>query len=339
MAKEQLRDWIESRLPNSRDERPIAWELNQELKRAGLVCDDNIDHPVCDWGSPLGYVGPVKVQRDGSHLVVQTGVGIICGFDESAYIYQWKTDRWVRRWHYENDDYSEKKYVPEELHAVLIAPTYKNPQPLVLTLATYPWCTSTWNSVIYSLWRLGPDEASARLLLKKREDANRGARLPPIMGSVGQDDALIEFISPSLDCQMLMHTAIRHYEVDGSRVKRVGPLAVSPQDFVEEWLKAPWSESLTWSERDLQKWHLAPQACKATFHHPRMHCPKQPDLWQIALANEDRTSTYFLVRWRPPYEFTVVDVNDHPWPECSELDRTEFSFPSGTLFPVQNWRE
>jgi hypothetical protein len=30
---------------------------------------------------------------------------------------------------------------------------------------------------------------------------------------------------------------------------------------------------------------------------------------------------YFLVRWRPPYHFTMVEVSGHPKPACTEEDR------------------
>ena len=34
---------------------------------------------------------------------------------------------------------------------------------------------------------------------------------------------------------------------------------------------------------------------------------------------EDR-KVYFLVRWRPPYRFTMVSVSDRPSPDCTEKD-------------------
>src|SRR5260221_4888691 len=44
-------------------------------------------------------------------------------------------------------------------------------------------------------------------------------------------------------------------------------------------------------------------------------------------------STYFLVRWRPPCRFTLVDLCDHPSPACSEKDHK--ADDDRTLFPVR----
>jgi len=76
-----------------------------------------------------------------------------------------------------------------------------------------------------------------------------------------------------------------------------------------------------------------------------MHCPPTPDLWQVGVDFSDPPTpigakpkgTYFLVRWRPPYKFTMVDVSDHPSPACTEEDRAADD-EYRTLFPVQEWR-
>jgi len=54
-------------------------------------------------------------------------------------------------------------------------------------------------------------------------------------------------------------------------------------------------------------------------------------LWQVGFDFEK--AQYFLIRWRPPYHFTMVDVSEHPWPDCAEEDR-EADEPR-TLFPAQ----
>ncbi len=51
-----------------------------------------------------------------------------------------------------------------------------------------------------------------------------------------------------------------------------------------------------------------------------MHCPKSPDLWQVGVSQDDEPNKYFIVRWRPPYRFTMVETRDNPRPECTEED-------------------
>lgn len=70
-----------------------------------------------------------------------------------------------------------------------------------------------------------------------------------------------------------------------------------------------------------------------------MHCNAQ-DLWQVGVdfkPDEDaarKKPIYFLVRWRPPYKFSMVQVNDRPTPGCTQRDRDADETPR-TMFP--NW--
>jgi len=71
-----------------------------------------------------------------------------------------------------------------------------------------------------------------------------------------------------------------------------------------------------------------------------LHCTDSADLWQVAFNPSDkkRGTIYFLIRWLPPYRFTMVRVSDQASPTCTEKDPAaddEFR----TLFPVQDSRE
>ena len=78
------------------------------------------------------------------------------------------------------------------------------------------------------------------------------------------------------------------------------------------------------------------------FLYPTKHCPAMPDLWQVGIDFSDPPKplrappkpTYFLVRWRPPYDFTMAQVSDRPSPSCTEEDRKSDDEPR-TLFPPQ----
>ena len=45
---------------------------------------------------------------------------------------------------------------------------------------------------------------------------------------------------------------------------------------------------------------------------------------------------YFLVRWRPPYHFSMMDIFAKPWPACNEEDREADEWRA--LFSTQEWR-
>ena len=170
-------------------------------------------------------------------------------------------------------------------------------------------------------------------------------RSPPIQGSVGSDDGLVEFTAGSIDGGILSHEATRHYKIDHGEVRCVDPLALSPRDFVDEWLTHDWKQRAHWLESDnrrsMREWHERLHK-SGELIYPTMHCPATPDLWQVGVDFSDPQppvgsppkGTYFLVRWRPPYRFTMVQVGDHPLPECTEEDRNADD-EHRALFPVQ----
>jgi hypothetical protein len=51
---------------------------------------------------------------------------------------------------------------------------------------------------------------------------------------------------------------------------------------------------------------------------------------------ESEPTVYFLVRCRPPYHFTMVNISDKPWPRCTEKDPEADAWR--TLFATQAWR-
>lgn len=74
-----------------------------------------------------------------------------------------------------------------------------------------------------------------------------------------------------------------------------------------------------------------------------MHC-QRPDLWQVGITPADekknfepKPEVYFLVRWRPPYHFTMVGAADKPRADCNQPDPEADEWR--TLFSNQEWRQ
>jgi len=157
-------------------------------------------------------------------------------------------------------------------------------------------------------------------------------------------DVLIEFRGRSVDVGVLQRETVRHFLIDGDRVTRVDPVALGPRDFVDEWVTRPWEESVRWSgSASLRRWYANLQT-DPVFRQfgETMHCGT-PDLWQVTFApsapkwnSARQPGVYFLVRWRPPYHFTMVDVSAKPWPRCIEKDPDADAWR--TLFATQDWR-
>src|SRR5579872_6978933 len=131
IVKHQFRDWIESNLasfPPSGQDRALLAALHAGLRDAQLFCADDCVP------SYLGFVDDVQIQHEHEFLVVQTGVGIRCGYDESAYIYTRSGGIWKRVFTAEQNVYTKELYQPQTIHAVHISEPDSAGRRLILTL-------------------------------------------------------------------------------------------------------------------------------------------------------------------------------------------------------------
>lgn len=391
VIKHQLRDWIESWLPELTgevDEAEFAKELNGELAKADLFCpggdaggESPCSYAAGNW-TDLGFLDELSFHREGDvvfasdsngtlrrqqqFLVVKTGLGILCGSDESVYVYEWQkplklvpTETGRGHWQriLENEqNVTGKDYKPQTIEQVLISrsPYQHDGDHLILTLGREPWCQSNWHTAYYRLWHVEPSDTWPVPLLDDAEFAFLGGDTP--QASVGPVfdwdqskpvvyDVLMESSVSSIDGAKLTYEKVRHYRTVGDEIKRIDPVALSPVDFVDEWLASPWNDASGWSEpistKSLEQWHQQGLGSgTGEYDWPSMHCPRTPDLWQVSWSPYDdkqpNPATYFLVRWSPPYHFRVVDIGHKPWPECNEKDPD--ADEHRTLFPDHGWR-
>jgi hypothetical protein len=347
VAKHQLRDWVESRLndPTSRkDQMELQVKLNAELRAAGMFCGEGpTGQPACPDENLRGFLEAIKLHPSNGFLILQTGFGIQCGFDESAYLYSSSGDSWSRIWQTEQNTYTGQAYEPQTLESVRVSPDSN----LVLTLGIRSWCISAWQPVYYRVFRFGIDSRSLPLI-----DGTEGAYLgedPPIHGNITRDEVLVEFRVGSIDTGVHNRAVIRHFKIEGDNAIRVDPLALSPRDFVDEWLIRDWKQAALWSESanhsSVRDWHkkLNKDSVFGVFINTTFHCLANPDLWQVGVDFSNQPApldmepkgTWFTVRWRPPYRFTMVDVGDQRNPACQEPDPNADD-EHRTLFPGRN---
>jgi len=352
-VKHQLRRWIESRLhelPRPDDARALEAQLNAELRRAGLSCDWTSQHreKYCpDRGEP-GFLGDVKLDL-GEALIVTTEVGIVCGFDQSAYAYSWLNGRWTPFWQSETNEYIEDKYVPLNFLGILLSSQdYENKESdanvrLLLVLARDPaYCESNWYNVYYRVWQLRIDRPEKKLLL----DGGEMAFLADwVDGSVTPNDVLFEY-STRTSYGGMNRRVIRHYVLREGKLEREAPLALGPRDFADEWISTDWAVSSQWTSEGVDASSLQPMHNKKNFEGGEYvrtnYCEKRPEHWQVGLDWTDfnghemvsRKQMYLLVRWLPPYRFSMTAVSDHPLPGCTWQDRT--ADEPRTLFPIHS---
>jgi len=336
LAKHQLRDWIDTQLgllEKQGDESSIADKINKALEAVSVA-------PPKDDENSLGSLGQVDLAWESGFLMVTTRVGIVCQQDESAYGYKRIDGRWQRVWESEQNDY--RHYTPQQISSVHLWQSYEGGKETgptyILTLGNDWGCVSAWHPVYYRIWRV--DSSGSKILV----DQSGGGYLRGesyIVGSIvnspmhfsGPVDAVIEFTQASIDPVVHNREAIRHFLIKGDRVSRVEPVALSPRDFVDEWLTSPWTESRRWSQSsDLRQWHqrLHSEGVGGEFVGTTLHC-QTPDLWQVGFgpygsgaSAQPTVPVYFLIRWMPPYRFSLADISDQPWPRCTQPDNALF---------------
>jgi len=237
LVKHHLRVWIESRLTpltHPDEEIVLTSQLNADLKKAGLACSapPGANEVPCPDQSLVGFLGEIKLRRSLGFLAVQTAVGILCGEDESAYLYEWKEDHWWRFWETEQNDYTKDKYFPQYLQFMLISPTNHRrggdkTEHLVLTLGTNPWCSSNWQTIYYRIWQTSTGAGRPKLLL---DESELGFLSEPVQASVWPDDVLIEYAVASIDGGVHNRRQIRHFVVKQGSIERVDPVVLGPRD-------------------------------------------------------------------------------------------------------------
>lgn len=371
-VKQRLRQLVEQRLatlgqsPAPERLQAVAADFNRSLAAADLTCGDLPSDARCVDQSKQGggeddargYVGDVALSslEYGRYLLVETAVGVRCGYDQSAYVYEWRDKAWRLLLQSEQDRYGKDEYQPQNFLSVEASPARVSfdqpaPPPLVLTLGYSPWCQSNWQMLYTRLWRTSPSTPNPPPLINTSDTLYMGDDVVA-GGSLTDRDVLIEFRGRSIDGDVLVRPVVRHFLVlDGDKLERIAPVALNPKDFVDEWLTATWTEAAKWTDArgDRATLSASHQALHkdylfGEFDPAPMRCRDDPTLWQVGYASDIGgegsyklgAPAYFLVRWMPPYRFTMVDAGTTQHPHCDEVDLMPDNF--GTLSPLQDRR-
>ena len=326
-VKHGLRDWVESQLttaPQSVDTRAFAETLHVARRDGQFLCLDLVGD--CQT-KPLGFVDDVRVYRAGEFLSIVTAVGINCGYDESAYAYTWRNGRWERFWDSEQNSYTKETYRPQQVYYVLISPPGSDGRRLLVTLGSQSGCLGGFKDLYARAWRLDAPLGSTQVL-DWSAYANDG--YPPIQGRLRPDDLVVQYTAGGL-ADGDTHTAVRHFEVRNGVAVQTDPIAGKPHDFVLEWLSEPWEESRSRAASEALKERYTALHLEhpyGDFAEPTRRCTAGADLWQVATRILDGPLRYYRVRWETGFRFTMVDISDAPFPDCTAEDpRSEVDPP------------
>jgi hypothetical protein len=214
-------------------------------------------------------------------IELTTRLNVQCGEDTSVYLYQWSGDRWARRFALEPDS---------PLDAVQVEAS----TTLVLATGWPPACRPGWHPFFVGWYRI---DGGQKTLLEGTENANSegetSARLEP-------NGMRVEFTGESIDPVLAIRRHVLHYVIDAGGVRRADPIGLSAQDFVDEWLRAPWDRIAAWSEPGLAMVHdrLPKSGQMGTVER----CAGANGVWQVAVG----------LGGQPRY-FSVLDHGDHSY--------------------------
>ncbi len=231
-----------------------------------------------------------------------TGVTVPCGVDNSVYVYRFAAKSRVRI--LEGDGAGKYGNYLDDVQ-------FSKPDASGNRLLFASWsgvqCASVWNGLDYRLYRIGPSADEAKPIFSGYHsftiDADGGIKLTP-------DELLLELTAEGLEAGF-RRAYVLHYRIDAKGVTRIDPVALQPQDFVQEWINQPWSEMESRSAPSLVKWHARFHSDTELFFGDfdfSQPCGKRPGYTQVAVESEPRT-VYFLVKDRGGFRYEMGDIS------------------------------
>jgi hypothetical protein len=269
-AKQQMVQWAESQ----------AWRMDRDADPLQLTRELSADHNL-EFSRPKG---------EPAWLELTTRVNLSCGEDTSVYLYQWTGQSWTRRFALEPGS---------PLDSVQLATS----ATLVLATGWPPSCGSAWRPFFVGLYRI---DSGQRTVLEGTENANSegetSARLEP-------DGIEIEFTGQSFDPLLSIRRHVLHYVIGSGGVRRADPIALSAQDFVDEWISGAWNEMAPWSDPGLAAVHdaLPKKGQMGTVQR----CAGAASLWQVAVGLGGETR-YFSVLDQGQHRYRMAAVGETP---------------------------
>ncbi|MCA0201285.1 MAG: hypothetical protein LCH56_10650 [Proteobacteria bacterium] len=333
-ARDGLRDWIEARLarfPQNGDTGAFNKALNAEIAAKDLACVEAKAPGYNRCASPgefnaRGFLGLVDAERVRDLLIIQAEIGVACGFDETAYIYEWAKAGW-RRLIDTSQTPAAGVYAPEQIQQVIFAtPANRPPDALLLAVTgASPVCGGPVQAVHYRVWSAKRGGGSSLAVEGREGESFISRRDPAVSARFDGGEFLVEMNVRSMDAARRGRVAVRRFNFDEDYARRVAPIALTPKDFVEEWLRAPWSVASAWTDararEELAKIHeeAAANLARASFSGPPQRCEKEDDVVQVGVrfANGER---FFRLKAAGGGVFEMRAAESEPAKTCVRSD-------------------
>lgn len=236
-------------------------------------------------------------------IQLTTRIDLSCGEDTSVYLYAWAQDRWMRRFTLEPESH-------------LNTLTIEAGHGLVLATGWPPACASAWHPFFIGLYGIELSSAQPRqkTLVEGTENANTEGETSAHLEPNGMR---VEFTGPSIDPVLAIRRHVLHYVIDSNGVRRTDPIALSAQDFVDEWITSPWRDAVAWSDPALATVHdqLPKQGQMGTVKRCAGSSAGSRagsgEVWQVAVVLTGQTR-YFSLLDPGGHRYRMLAVSDAP---------------------------
>jgi hypothetical protein len=211
--------------------------------------------------SEYGLLYDLEIKRPTRHpdlLVVVTELGIPCGSDSSMNLFQRKASGWELLAVDESNGFSEISGAQGNFQFT-VSPPDEQGNWFIVTANVNPWCTSNWQQLRYKVLRPELETGKINELLDEKTTVYLGVDVPYRIKIQPHGFEISNVASNSLDAAMLTRVHIQRYRVTNDAVERIPPLAVTPEDFLDEWLNLNWAEASQWvrgaNPSSVESWH------------------------------------------------------------------------------------
>lgn len=294
-----------------------------ELPQGQVLTAEQIPAEFGKFGFKLWF--DVRAIQNPRLIGITANFSIECGGDTVLLVFAPKADTWeeVLRW--------QKQPYPEVDGGTMafgyeISPPDNSGGWFLVEHDIAPWCSSTWSSIRYSVLKPTSEPLQPKVLFSGDDYMWWGSEDYGRL-TVDKNAFDLRFHSSSIDAGVHNRVWIRHFSVIGDEVKRTQPVAVSPRDFVDEWIVSPWEQAAQWSskavEADLRRLHELVRAINedSLLEYTSVHrCSKPAGHYQVEVGEyippdyRHSRSFYFQVTANDTYFMTKASRT--PDPRC-----------------------
>jgi hypothetical protein len=299
--KQQLRDLIAHTLNEpghqTRTPKEIRAAVLEYLRRDGVDLNQPAPGIAATPGPNsyrYGFLEDIRIEQPPGRWDMVAAIATLqipCGDDSSLYVFEHTKREWKLVLAQEASDYAEISGTQGPFGYAL-SPAGDAHWFLVTTHFT-PGCASMWHSLRVNVLRPGPNASQPRVIFQ----ASQLARMDyPVQIGVDRERFRITFSgAQSLDSTISVRKHVLEYGISGYHVLRVPPIALRPEDFLDEWLDLPWADASRWvstsNAKALEDWHARLQRANRSYD-PEIEfvqpCGGEaaPTRWQIGVSIE-----------------------------------------------------